>query len=112
MLILECPIRLGECPKVAQLEQLRSPDGKVIKIITEVAGVWEEMARRLDFSEPEVSIISRDHGNSVKLACTNVFVQWLAGEHRQPVTWQTVVDCLRELDLNVAAENLNAILLH
>jgi len=58
---------------VAQLEQLKTHDGRVIRIVTEVAGDWEQMARRLDFSEAEVIIIRRDHPNGVVSACTDMF---------------------------------------
>ena len=110
--LIDCNIivLLDECPDVVQLEQLRTQDGRVIKIVTEVAGDWEQMAQRLDFSEPEVIIIRRSHPNDVESACTDMFERWLAGEHRQPVTWQTVVDCLKELDLNVVASDLDNIL--
>ena len=95
---------------MVQLEKLKTHDGRVIKIVTEVAGNWEQMARRLGFKEPEVKIIHKNHPNDVESACTDMFERWLAGEHRQPVTWQTVVDCLRELDLNVVANDLEEIL--
>jgi len=88
-------------------------DGRVIKIVTEVAGRWERMARRLNFTEGEVEILQRRHASDVESACTDLFQRWLnpiTGNHRQPVTWQTIVECLREIDLNVAAEDLNAIL--
>ena len=97
---------------MAQLEQLRTHDGGMIKIVTEVAGncSWEQMARRLHFKEPEVNIIRKNHPNDVKSACIDMLGQWLKGEHRQPVTWQTVIDCLRELDLKVVANDLESIL--
>ena len=103
-------LTLDECPDVPQLEQLRTHDGRVIKIVTEVAGRWEQMARRLDLKEPEVIIIRRNHPNDVESACTDMFGRWLAGKHRQPVTWQTVIDCLKEIDLNVVASDLEDLL--
>ena len=103
-------IPLDESPDMARLEQLRTHNERVIKIVTEVAGVWEQMARTLDFSEAEVIIIQRNHPSDVESACTDMFRRWLSGQHRQPVTWQTVIDCLRELDLNVVANDLEDIL--
>ena len=50
---------------MAQLEQLKTHDGRVIKIVTEVAGDWEQMARRLGFKELEVKIIHKNHPNDV-----------------------------------------------
>ena len=32
--------------------------------------------------------------------------QWLQGKGRKPVTWQTFVECLREANLHVAAEDI------
>ena len=93
-----------------QLEQLRTHDGRIVKIVTEVAAHWKQMARSLGFKEQEVIIIHRNHPNDVESACIDMFERWLAGGHRQPVTWQTVVDCLRELDLNVVANDLENIL--
>lgn len=101
---------LGECPTVAQLEYLVVHEGRVIKIITEVAARWEKMARRLNFNEGEVEILQRNHAGDVESACTDLFYRWLNGNHRQPVTWQIVVECLRDIDLNVAAHDLNTIL--
>ena len=94
------------------MEQLRTHDGREITIVTEVAGIsnWEEMARRLDFKQSEVNIIRKNHPGDVKSACIDMFGQWLAGKHRKPVTWQTVVECLKELNLNVVANDLETIL--
>ena len=101
---------LDEQPTMAQLEHLVAHDGRVIKIVTEVAGRWEKMARRLNFTEAEIEILQRNHISDVESACSGVFQRWLDGKHRLPVTWHTVVECLREVDLNVAAEDLNTIL--
>lgn len=95
---------------MSQLEHIMIHNGRVIAVVTEVAGRWERMARALDFSEAEVEILGRNCKNNVELACTDLFTRWLEGNHRQPVTWQTVIECLKELDLNVVAEDLNAIL--
>ena len=96
---------------MTQLQLLRTHDEREIKIVTEVAGMWEWMAGRLGLSDPEVIIIQRNHPNDVESACTDMFRRWLAGR-RQPVTWQTLINSLRELHLNVVASRLEDILLH
>ena len=35
-----------------------------------------------------------------------ILKQWLQGKGRKPVTWQTLVKCLRDTDLNVLADNI------
>ena len=32
--------------------------------------------------------------------------QWLNGKGREPVTWQTLVECLRDTDLNTLVDNM------
>ena len=96
---------------MTQLQLLRTHDEREIKIIREVAGMWEWMAGRLGLSDTEVIIIQRNHPNDVESACTDMFRRWLAGRG-QPVTWQTLINSLRELHLNVVASRLEDILLH
>ena len=36
--------------------------------------------------------------------------QWLQGKGKKPVTWQTLVDCLQEAQLNVAADDIEGAL--
>ena len=35
-----------------------------------------------------------------------IFHQWLQGKGRQPVTWRTLIECLRDINLNVVAESI------
>ena len=35
-----------------------------------------------------------------------ILKQWLQGKGRKPVTWQTLVKCSRDTDLNVLADNI------
>lgn len=110
VLFCNCFYLVAEHPTLAHLEYLVAKGGRVLKIVTEVAGRWEKMARSLNFTEGEIEIIQRNHPGDVESACSDVFKRWLERKHRHPVTWQTVVECLREVDLNVVAKDLNATL--
>ena len=35
-----------------------------------------------------------------------VFAKWISGTGRKPVTWQTLVDVLRDIELNTLAEEI------
>lgn len=39
-----------------------------------------------------------------------IFRQWLQGKGRQPVTWRTLIECLRDTNLNVVAEFIEDVL--
>ena len=36
-----------------------------------------------------------------------ILQQWLQGKGRMPITWQTLVKCLRDIDLNVLADKID-----
>ena len=37
-----------------------------------------------------------------------VYKKWISGTGRKPVTWQTLVDVLREIDLNRVADDIDS----
>ena len=38
--------------------------------------------------------------------CRQIFMWWLKGKGKQPVTWSTLVTVLQEMDLNQLARNI------
>ena len=46
-----------------------------------------------------------ERGDPVNIT-VEILKQWLQGKGRKPVTWQTLVTCLRATDLNVLADNI------
>ena len=47
----------------------------------------------------------------IPLAITEeILRQWRQGKGKEPVTWRTLVDCLREVQLNVAADDIEGAL--
>ena len=67
-------------------------------------------------------LLKDDSGNVIKgieKACRNgppvditveILRQWLQGTGRLPVTWQTLVECLRDAKLNIAADYIEGAL--
>ena len=91
------------------LKLLQTRDGREIRIVTEIAGHnWQDMAFALEFSPAEVGVVSKNHPSDVEAACTDLLSRWLTGGHRKPVSWQTMVQCLREINLNSLAFRLEA----
>ena len=48
-----------------------------------------------------------EHGDPVGIS-VEILKQWLQGKGRKPVTWQTLVKCLRDIDMNVLADNIKS----
>ena len=56
----------------------------------------------------KLDIFKKDNPHSVVDVSTGVFQSWLRGSGRQPATWKTLVEVLRECDLNVLADNITS----
>ena len=57
----------------------------------------------------ELSIISRDHRDSVVNCCSNMFQLWL---QRQPdASWKQLIEALREINLNHLATQIKGMLM-
>ena len=84
-----------------------------MKVIEEVASQWEGLAYMLQFSSTIVKTIERDSAKDCIAACTEVLHQWVGGAEgtRQPVSWATLIECLRDCDFTVLASDLESALL-
>ena len=82
-------------------------------MVERVAANWEELAYALHFTFPIVKTVRRDnHGDSV-MACDEILHRWISGCEgtRQPVSWKTLIESLRDCDFSTLANDLaNALL--
>ena len=53
------------------------------------------------------SIAKSKHYITVDIT-VEILKKWLHGKGRKPVTWQTLVQCLQDTDLNVLADNIES----
>ena len=96
-------------PRMNEFQLLKGRDCTV-QIIKNIAYKWESVAYRFHFETYEVNTITRDSFNEAETACEKMLSRWLLGEHRTPVTWSTVVKCLRECEFRTLADDLDRIL--
>ena len=90
-------------PKLQQLQQFDGVKG-VVRVIDAIAYKWEEVAIAFGFNGPSIERIKKDAFYRNKKATTDMFVEWLEegdsnSELRTPVTWSTLVECLKEAQL-------------
>ena len=98
-------------PKLHELQYLEDHDKKVLRVIQSVATKWKKIAFALKFDQKRIDIIERDTFYKNEEASSEMFSRWLAGGHdlRTPVTWATLIRCLRETMMTKTADKLKDI---
>ena len=92
-------------PKLHHLDLLEI-NGKRIKIIDTTAAVWEKVALRLFSEQHDIKRIARDYHQQSRFACQRMYSEWLDGNHREPVSWNTLIKAFREAELLELASKL------
>ena len=85
---------------------------KNIKIIQKTNTHYTELAMHL-LNDDNCDIVSgleeKCHHDPVKII-TAVYKKWIDGTGRTPVTWQTLVDVLKEIELHSLADEIGTAL--
>ena len=97
-------------PELYQLQHIQGQGGVVVKIIEKVAAHWERLALALHFEGHVLEIVRRDHVSDSMAQCRAILYRWLNGEARSPVSWNTLVTSLKEIEFTLLAEGLEAVL--
>lgn len=71
--------------------------------------MWEEVATALHFEPNDILRIGKDK-HQAKDACRTVFIEWLQGKGRDPITWETVIKALDEVQQGELAKDLREVL--
>ena len=99
---------LNAVPKLHQLHLLER-HGKRVKVIDMVAAEWDSVALRLHFESYDISRIERDHPQQCVQASITLFTEWIKGKGRQPSSWHTLIEALKETRLQSVASDLESI---
>ena len=102
-----------------------------IKLLTGLSGLVDGVRKNLDIiqststSYTKLGMYLLDDDNceildSLEESCchdpvkivTAVYKKWITGTGRKPVTWQTLVDVLRDIKLNSTADDIETTLSH
>ena len=77
-------------------------------IITAITQDWKNFGIYFDFDEAgrTLNCIAKDyHYHSID-CCTQMMTEWLEGSGRQPATWATLIDLLKDAEMNDLAQQL------
>lgn len=98
-------------PRLKELQLLRGMFGRVVKIIDATAPTWEQVATTLEFEAVDIKRIDRDNPNNCKEATRQMYGEWLSGESGSqsiPITWATLIDCLKDTELSAISEDIES----
>ena len=84
----------GDRPEMRQLERFVGVKGMVFEVVKEVSTDWEKLALALHLRG---EIIREQRHLQPEAACRTILQRWLNGDGRQPVTWDTLLDCLEDI---------------
>ena len=82
-------------------------------IITAITQDWKNFGIYFDFDETgrTLNCIAKDyHYHSID-CCTQMMTEWLEGSGRQPATWATLIDLLKDAEMNDLAQQLVTIII-
>ena len=90
------------------LSNLKSKSGERINIINKVSPRWSEFAVQLDFDNDgtTMQMIRERCYPDPEDCCKEMMREWLSGKGRQPVTWELLVEILKDCELEVLAKQV------
>ena len=91
---------LDSVPNLARLFRL---------VVKRVAWQWEKLATTLELDNDgrKIDAIRRDFwGVGVEICCMQAIHHWVRGEGKGPVSWRTLLKCLKDIECAQIAEDI------
>ena len=100
----------GTNPTLPELLKFTCPNGRVVSIPVEIATKYVQFGTFLldDRNGSRVKIIARKHHYDAEQINIEILQEWLIGRGKQPVTWATLVEVLRDIELSTLASDIAA----
>ena len=101
----------GTKPTLPELLKFACTDGRVVNIPVEIGIQYVKFGTFLldDTNGSRVKIMAHEHLNKAEQINTEILQEWLTGRGKQPVTWGTLVEVLRDIELSTLASDIEAI---
>ena len=75
-------------------------------MVEKVSTNWEELALALHFDREVIQAVERNQHFQVEACCRTILQRWLDREGLQPVTWETLVEALVDIEHGTLAGDL------
>jgi len=90
-----------------QLQRFVGVSGRQVRVVEEVCGDWEKLALALQFRGGVIRSVRESERPLVEPTCRCILERWsVDGEGRQPVTWETLIQCLEDIEHSTLASEL------
>jgi len=101
---------VGHSPTFPELQHFPLKDG-YLNIAQEIANDYKSFGSFIldDERGSKIAAIAKTEHDSVAITL-EILRQWLQGKGRMPVTWLTLIKCLRDTGLNVLADDIKSAL--
>ena len=104
-------IKKQDQPTLPQLIDFpTSADGEGLNITKEIGADYNMFGVLLlnDKCGATISALERQHQNRATSINLEILQQWIRGSGRKPVTWETLVKVLRQIELNILADKIES----
>ena len=100
----------GDRPTLIECIRLRGRHRR-IQIPSEIGTRYTRFGILLleDKTGSRVKTLIHKHQSDSEQISTEILQEWIAGNGRHPVTWKTLVDVLRDIDLNALAAEIREV---
>ena len=101
----------GTKPTLPELLKFTCTDDRVLNIPVEVATKYVNFGIFLldDRTGSRVKIIAHKNHNDAEQINIAILQEWLTGKGKQPVTWTTLIEVLRDIELSTLAGDIEAV---
>ena len=109
--VLHATCNPGTEPTLPELLRFTYTDGRVINIPVEISTKYVQFGTFLlnDRTGSRVKIMARKHHYDAEQINIEILQEWLTGRGKQPVTWATLVEVLRDIELFALACEIEAV---
>ena len=103
--------KVGTKPTLPELLKFTCADGKVVNIPVEIATKYVQFGTFLldDRNGLRVRIIEHKYHCDAEQINTEILQKWLTERGKKPVTWATLIEVLRDIDLSAVAGDIEAV---
>ena len=102
----------GDAPTMHQLQTLMGKDGRMVRVIQQIAHSWEQAAFALHFHDTVVKTIQKNNFFQAEPACWDMLSRWISGqvETISPISWDTIIESLNGCRFQELTKELDAAL--
>ena len=102
---------VGTEPTLPELLNFTCTDGRVVNIPVAIGIEYVHFGICLlnDTNGSKVSNMAHKHSKDAERINTEILQEWITGRGKQPVTWATLVEVLRDVKRSVLAHDIEAV---